>query len=614
MSTAESYNNFTCCCHTCQAEQTTDVLCPDCGPSRAHYGFVSDEATRVPLFCHGCSRQIVKGGRELQNKPTQCQYCRSTDLGWRQRPGGEWRPEPAAASEEEGPWVRGDFDGDFAGSSGSEFRKLGNELGLDHRYSLTFKRAQLENVALVDGPPAERQHHDREPPLRFNNIFGVYVYRHDDDDSARVYRADLVDVRLHDWNKTIDESDLASLKGRLQGVAYARLRIPKEKPPEIEKRTQDVPTPVPVSEPDPDPYPDEPPTPAPAAPLLEPTAYCNTCNLFVLAAVALILYLACRWQTALLGVAVMALQCWWRSRRMTQKRNNWSDTNEKIFGGLLVLLALLAYLGALYQECLRLAFWWLVAMALLLLLTALLRRCWPWLSISLLWVLMLLSFYCKSFIGQCAIPDPPAGAPASISMPGFDMPSLGDLNPLPSLQIAMDNVVNGVSQRLAIDQDSHSVEDENSGRITLDQALSNPQEYFNCNPPSGRNRPQSQNGRSPYEITFSEAALFGLDKYELRPGAEAHLRKLARLIDANPGIRIILTGHADHSGSARHNLELSQRRAQTVADWLVSEGHMKPEQIDIRGAGDRYPIVNDPRLYRYNRRVDLAIDCSGVKR
>ncbi len=614
MSSAEPPDNFICCCHTCQAEQTTDVLCPDCGPASAHYVFVSDEAIKVPLVCRVCAGQVAKDGQELQAKPTRCQYCRSTDLGWR-RHGGEWRPEPAHPAEEEGPWIRGDFDGDFGGTSGGEFRKLGSERDSDHRYSLIFKRAQLENVALVDGPPPERKHHDRSPPLRVRNINGVFVYRQDDSESSRVYRADLVDVHLHDWAQSIDEGDLAALKGRLQGVAYARLRIPTEKQTEKEKlqsdRTKRLPEPVPEPTPDPG---TEREASAPLAPPAEPTAYCNTCNLFALAAVALILYLACRWQNALLGVAVMALQCWWRSRRMANGRNSWSETTEKVVGGLLVLLALLAYLGARYQECMRFSAWWLLGMAVLLILTALLRRCWSWLLISLLWVLMLLSFYCKSFGGQCELPAPSASTSAPVQVPGFALPSLDDLNPLPSLQTAFNNVVDGVSQQLAIDQDSHSVEDENSGRISLDQALSNPEEYFNCDPPPGRSRPQAQNGRSPYEITFSEAALFGLDKSELRPGAEAHLRKLARLIDANPNVRIVLTGHADASGSAKHNLELSQRRAQTVADWLISEGHMKPEQIDVRGAGDRYPIVNDPRLYRYNRRVDLSLDCSGVKR
>lgn len=615
MSTADPSKDFTYCCHTCQAAQTTDVLCPRCGPSRAHFVFAADDAAELPLRCEGCGGSVAKGGRELQKRPRQCQYCRSTDLGWRSTLSGEWRPETSEPGEDEGPWVRGDFDGDIAGTLVGEFRKLGSERGRDHRYALDFPRAQLENVALVDGPPVERQYHDQAPPLRFRHIDRVYIYRQDGDDAARVYRADLVDVRLHDWTKTIDDSNPAQLTGRLQGVAYARLRVSaQDKPPEPEKkRKRPKPSPVMPQRLVPEEGPDAalPPSPAPAA---DAAAYCNTCNLFVLGAVFLLLYIGCRWQTAVVGVLVMALQCWWRSRRLAAGRNRLSDIAENIIGALLVLLAVLTYLGARYEECLSLSLWWLLGMALLLLLTAVLRRCWPWLLVSLLWVLMLLSFYCKSFSGECAMPAAPAetAAPAASPAPGLNMPALGELNPLPSLQAAVSNVVNGVSQRLAIDQDSHSVEDENSGRVSLDQALANPAEFFSCDPPSRRNRPQGAGGR-PYDITFSEAALFETNEATLRPGADAHLRKLARLFANSPDLRIVLTGHADHSGTPQHNLDLSRRRAQSVADWLVANGYLKPEQIDVRGAGDLYPIVNDPRLYRYNRRVDLSLDCSRTK-
>jgi outer membrane protein OmpA-like peptidoglycan-associated protein len=190
---------------------------------------------------------------------------------------------------------------------------------------------------------------------------------------------------------------------------------------------------------------------------------------------------------------------------------------------------------------------------------------------------------------------------------------LEDLNPLPSLQEAVENVVNGVNQSLAIDQDTQVVLGDDSGRVSLDQALANPSKFFSCDSQPQQNGAQGTGRRRPYAITFSEAALFQTDDAKLRPGAEAHLNKLARLIATNPKLRVVLTGHADRSGAPEHNLELSLWRAQAVADWLITHGHLKPEQVDVRGAGDKYPIVNNPRLFQYNRRVDITVDCSERK-
>ena len=618
----EPLNNFIRCCHACQSEQTAEVLCQDCGPTRAFFSYELDGASQVPLTCEKCEQPVSKAGRARQNIPPQCFVCRSTDLGWRKRRSGEWLSEPTDEHSDEGPWVTGDFDADFEGSAGGDFRKLGSELGTDYRYSIQFNRFQLENIQMVDAPPLAREHNDRPAPLRFRNVSQALIYRPDTQGRVRVYRADLIDVRLHDWTKTIDEHERErQLSGRLQGKAYARIRVPSEEEihasqDEANQRTE---RPIPEDEIKKNPvYPDEeadePASPQPAE--IDAAAHCNTCNLFVLAAVFLVLFLACRWQTAVLGVLVMALQCWWRSHRMSRSQNNWSNGAEIATGIVLIVLAVLVFLWAQQQDCMRDSVWWLAGMALLLLLTAVLRRCWPWLVISLLWVVMLLSLFCNSFSGNCVRPQSTSNPSTSTSVAGVPIPSLEDLNPLPSLQEAIDNVVNGVGQQLAIDQNAHVVQDQDSGRVSLDQALANPTEFFSCTPPSGRF--QRDNRRPPYAITFSEAALFQsnearLNEDRLREGADAHLRKLARLIATNPQVRVILTGHADRSGSPEYNLDLSWRRAQAVADWLITHGHLKPEQVDVRGAGDRYPIVNSPRLFQYNRRVDISVACQERK-
>ncbi len=608
----ETIDNYISSCHSCENDQLVDVLCSRCGPSRAFIAYPSEESPGAPLLCRGCHEAVKKADKDLHPIPSHCFECRSTDLGWRRHDRGEWKSEAIDIRSSDEPWIVGDFDGDFLGQFGSEFRELGSQRGKDFRHLIEFERAQIENISMIGGPPAVREHHGRTPPLRFQYLDDVLIYRAGTEGRTRVYRASLEDIRLHDWIKTIDESNRQSPTGRLQGKAYGRLRVPKEPEPESvetgiaetgtaepRRRKPGHPKPEPISE-----------------PTHDDVAYCNTCNIFVFGAVSLILYLACSWQTAVLGVLVMLIQCLWRSHRMSRSKNVMSDNAEIGTAIALCALAVLVCLAANDGICIQSSAWWLAGMALLLVLTALLRRCWPWLVISLLWILMLLALFCKSLSGDCVLPGPATVSNAPNSSFDSVIPSLEDLNPIPALQQAASNVIDSINQGLAIDQNAHLVQGENSGRVSLDQALANPAEFFSCNRPPGIGSVPNQNtnGRRPYAITFSEAALFHSGDAQLLPGAEAHLQKLARLIGSDPKARLILTGHADRSGVPEQNLNLSLQRAQAVADWLVTRGHLKPEQIDVRGAGDRYPIVNDPRLYQYNRRVDISLDCSERKR
>jgi outer membrane protein OmpA-like peptidoglycan-associated protein len=69
-----------------------------------------------------------------------------------------------------------------------------------------------------------------------------------------------------------------------------------------------------------------------------------------------------------------------------------------------------------------------------------------------------------------------------------------------------------------------------------------------------------------------------------------------------------IAGHTDSSGSDAYNMQLSQRRAQAVASYLVSQG-VKNERLITVGAGEAHPIAsNDTEQGRSaNRRVELTI-------
>lgn len=69
-----------------------------------------------------------------------------------------------------------------------------------------------------------------------------------------------------------------------------------------------------------------------------------------------------------------------------------------------------------------------------------------------------------------------------------------------------------------------------------------------------------------------------------------------------------VAGHTDSSGSDQYNLQLSQRRAQSVANYLAGQG-VKQERLIVVGGGEAYPIAsNDTEAGRaQNRRVELTI-------
>ena len=91
------------------------------------------------------------------------------------------------------------------------------------------------------------------------------------------------------------------------------------------------------------------------------------------------------------------------------------------------------------------------------------------------------------------------------------------------------------------------------------------------------------------------------------------LLKLAELLDKNPEYRVKLEGHADSRGSEFYNVGLSQKRAQTVSDFLTKYG-TRASQISIVGRGKKVPKVsNDTDAGRWvNRRVEVIVtDAEG---
>lgn len=84
--------------------------------------------------------------------------------------------------------------------------------------------------------------------------------------------------------------------------------------------------------------------------------------------------------------------------------------------------------------------------------------------------------------------------------------------------------------------------------------------------------------------------LYDLDKYDLKPQFQDSLQGLIETLDANENIVIELASHTDTRGSDERNDVLSQRRAQSVVDYLISRG-IDPDRLVAKGYGKRVPRV-----------------------
>ena len=119
---------------------------------------------------------------------------------------------------------------------------------------------------------------------------------------------------------------------------------------------------------------------------------------------------------------------------------------------------------------------------------------------------------------------------------------------------------------------------------------------------------QVGNGTAP--ILMPTDLLFDYDSANLREGAAASLQKLGRLIQRNPQAVFKVEGHTDSFGTDEYNMDLSQRRAETVKGWLVQNMSIEPDRIQTQGFGKTRLIVPADRSVeeqQLNRRVEIVI-------
>ncbi len=107
--------------------------------------------------------------------------------------------------------------------------------------------------------------------------------------------------------------------------------------------------------------------------------------------------------------------------------------------------------------------------------------------------------------------------------------------------------------------------------------------------------------------------LFDTGSYTLKPGAREKLAKISGIVLAHPGLNLQIEGHTDSVGGDGFNQQLSERRADSVRDFLLQQG-VQPSAVAARGFGKSQPVAgNDTAEGRQrNRRVELVVNGDAI--
>lgn len=109
-------------------------------------------------------------------------------------------------------------------------------------------------------------------------------------------------------------------------------------------------------------------------------------------------------------------------------------------------------------------------------------------------------------------------------------------------------------------------------------------------------------------VTLPEAITFDFDSAVLKSQFVDSIRDIARSLQNYPNTVVEVIGHTDNVGSPAYNDNLSQARAQSVANVLVNSG-VRGSRIEAYGLGERRPVASNASASgrQANRRVEIVI-------
>ncbi|WP_445382143.1 OmpA family protein [Robiginitalea sp. IMCC43444] len=116
-------------------------------------------------------------------------------------------------------------------------------------------------------------------------------------------------------------------------------------------------------------------------------------------------------------------------------------------------------------------------------------------------------------------------------------------------------------------------------------------------------------------VTFTQGAgvYFDTNKSDIKGASTETLGRLANIFREYPKTVILVEGHTDSSGSDEYNMDLSRRRAQSVADYLIAQG-LDADRFTVKWYGETQPKADNATAEgkAQNRRVELGIIASDA--
>jgi OmpA-OmpF porin, OOP family len=107
---------------------------------------------------------------------------------------------------------------------------------------------------------------------------------------------------------------------------------------------------------------------------------------------------------------------------------------------------------------------------------------------------------------------------------------------------------------------------------------------------------------------IARGILFDTDSDVIKPESGPVIKQIAKGLETNPNLKLLIEGHTDSVGDAAHNMDLSKRRAEAVRSVLITQFNVDASRLNATGMGSTKPVdTNDtPQGRAQNRRVELV--------
>ena len=107
-------------------------------------------------------------------------------------------------------------------------------------------------------------------------------------------------------------------------------------------------------------------------------------------------------------------------------------------------------------------------------------------------------------------------------------------------------------------------------------------------------------------VLANAVVYFEYDKFNLTAKSIQALKGVSDLMQRNSKITLSIEGHADERGTREYNLALGQRRAESVASYLIANG-VKRNRLNVKSYGEERPLAlgSNDTAWSKNRRVEL---------